>query len=72
MKAVAVFPATKEVRLIDHPEPSVQRPTDVKLKMIQVGICGTDREIWGFQYGAPPTGSSYLITGHESLGQVVE
>jgi threonine dehydrogenase-like Zn-dependent dehydrogenase len=40
--------------------------------MLNVGICGTDREIWRLDYGTPPKGSNYLITGHESLGQVVE
>jgi threonine dehydrogenase-like Zn-dependent dehydrogenase len=72
MKAVAIFPELREVRLIDHPEPKIQRPTDVKLKILNVGVCGTDREIWEFKYGTPPPGSDYLITGHESLGQVIE
>ncbi len=72
MKAVAVFPKTQEIKLIDHPEPRLVRPTDVKIKMLHIGVCGTDREIWDFKYGTPPTGSDYLITGHESLGQVIE
>lgn len=72
MKAIAVFPKTKEVKLIDHPEPVISTPTQVKLRMLNVGICGTDREIWSFQYGEPPHGSDYLINGHESLGEVVE
>lgn len=72
MRAVAVFPKTKEIKLIDHPEPNVTRPTDVKVKIINVGVCGTDREIWSGEYGDPPAGSDYLITGHESFGQVVE
>src|SRR5260221_10317721 len=72
MKAVAVFPKLKEVRLIDHPEPKITQPSQVKLKMINVGVCGTDREIWSFEYGTPPVGSDYLITGHESVGEIVE
>ncbi len=72
MKAVAVFPITKEIKLIDHPEPKIVRPTDVKIKVLNVGVCGTDREIWEFKYGTPPPGCDYLITGHESFGQVVE
>src|SRR6267142_633533 len=72
MKAIAVFPKTKEVKLIDHPEPRITRPTDVKIKMLNVGVCGTDREIWSGQYGDPPPSSDYLITGHESFGQVIE
>jgi glucose 1-dehydrogenase len=72
MKAIAAFPKTREVKLIDHPEPNLVRPTDVKVKILNVGVCGTDREIWEFKYGTPPPGSDYLITGHESFGQVVE
>jgi threonine dehydrogenase-like Zn-dependent dehydrogenase len=72
MKAIAVFPARKEVKMIDHPEPKIVRPDEVKIKILNVGICGTDREIWGLEYGQPPAGSDYLVTGHETIGEVVE
>jgi len=72
MKAIAVFPDKKDVQLIDHPEPKLESPAQAKLKMIDVGICGTDKEIVAFQYGTPPAGSDYLIIGHESLGEVIE
>ena len=72
MRAVAVFPADRRFGVIDHPEPSVASPSDVKLRMLDVGICGTDKEIVSFEYGTPPEGSPYLIIGHESLGEVVE
>jgi threonine dehydrogenase-like Zn-dependent dehydrogenase len=72
MKAVAVFPAEKRFSIIDHPEPAIASATEVKLRMLDVGICGTDKEIVSFEYGTPPEGSPYLIIGHESLGEVVE
>jgi threonine dehydrogenase-like Zn-dependent dehydrogenase len=72
MRAIAVFPASRAVRLIDAPEPALASPTDVKLRMLDVGICGTDREIARFDYGTPPDGSEYLVIGHESLSEVVE
>lgn len=72
MKAVAVFPEKREVTLIETEEPQLTGPRSVKLRMLEVGICGTDREITAFQYGTPPDGSPYLILGHESLGEVVE
>jgi glucose 1-dehydrogenase len=72
MKAVAVFPALKQAKVIDHPEPQISSPTEVKLRMLDIGICGTDKEIMTFQYGTPPKGSEYLIIGHESLGEVIE
>jgi threonine dehydrogenase-like Zn-dependent dehydrogenase len=72
MKAVAVFPMDRRLSIIDHPEPAVASPTDVKLRMLDISIYGTDKEIVTFEYGTPPKGSPYLIIGHESLGQVVE
>lgn len=71
MKAVAVFPDEKRLNLIDHPEPEIADSKHVKIRMLEVGVCGTDREISAFDYGTPPEGSKYLILGHESLGQVV-
>ena len=72
MKALAVFPAQRAVRLVAHPEPAITTPTGVKLRILEIGICGTDREIVGFQYGTPPPGSEYLVLGHESLGELLE
>jgi threonine dehydrogenase-like Zn-dependent dehydrogenase len=72
MKSVAVFPKTHEIKLIHQEEPRITRPTEVKLRMLEVGICGTDKEICAFAYGTPPPGADYLIIGHESLGRVVE
>ena len=72
MRAIAVTPAIKQVSIIDQPEPGISCPTDVKLRMIEAGICGTDKEICAFEYGTPPVGSEHLVIGHESLGEVIE
>ncbi len=72
MKAIPVVPESREVRLLDHPMPRLSAPTDVKLRMIEAGVCGTDREICSFDYGTPPDGSDCLVIGHESVGEVVE
>jgi threonine dehydrogenase-like Zn-dependent dehydrogenase len=72
MKAVAVFPSQRQVRVIDHPEPKMDSPNQAKMRVLDVGVCGTDREITSFEYGTPPAGSDYLIIGHESLSEVVE
>jgi threonine dehydrogenase-like Zn-dependent dehydrogenase len=72
MRAVAVFPAERQVRIIDHPEPKIESPSQAKIRMLHVGICGTDKEIVSFQYGTPPEGFDYLVIGHESLGEIVE
>lgn len=72
MKAVAIFPAKRQARVIECEQPKTVSPTEVKLRILDSGICGTDKEIAAFQYGTPPQGSEYLIIGHESLGEVVE
>lgn len=72
MRAIAAFPAEAEIRLVDHPAPRREAPGEVLVQVLEVGVCGTDREIARFDYGTPPPGSPYLVMGHESLGQVVE
>ena len=73
MKAVAIFPGNKQFKVIrDFPEPRIESPKQIKARMLDVGICGTDKDIVHFQYGTPPEGSPYLVIGHESLGEVVE
>ncbi len=72
MKGVGVIPARREVALVDHPEPAISHADQIKVRTLEVGICGTDREICTFAYGQPPKGDDYLLLGHECLGQVVE
>ena len=72
MKAIAVSPRMKQVQMINQSEPMILSATDVKLRMLEAGVCGTDREICAFEYGTPPKGSEQLVIGHESLGEVVE
>lgn len=73
MKAVAVFKQPPGIRLIEHEAPRIIQPTQVKLKILEVGVCGTDRDICNYAvWGTPPPGEDYLIIGHEALGEVVE
>ncbi|HTU05121.1 MAG TPA: glucose 1-dehydrogenase [Trebonia sp.] len=70
MKAVAVFPGTREVKVIEQKEPEITQPDQVLLRMLDIGICGTDWEICTFEYGTPPPGDDYLVIGHEALAEV--
>jgi len=76
MKAIAVLPGkTGSVHLAEVPKPNV---TDVPngrgvlVKVLRVGVDGTDKEINAAEYGAAPDGSNYLIIGHECFGRVEE
>src|SRR5262249_44378958 len=42
------------------------------LRTLEVGVCGTDREICAFEYGAPPTGEADLVLGHEAVAEAGE
>ena len=75
MKAIARHPwqADNSIHLRDAPKPSVGDVPDgrgVLVKVLRVGVDGTDKEINAAEYGAPPPGDDYLILGHESFGIV--
>ncbi len=72
MKAVSIFPRTQTFKILEHEAPRLSQPDQVMLRMLDIGICGTDREICSFEYGTPPEGHDYLVIGHESLAQVEE
>jgi threonine dehydrogenase-like Zn-dependent dehydrogenase len=72
MKAIAVVPGTTQVRLVDRSEPSITSPDEVKVRIVRVGICGTDREETTGGRALVPTGRQDLVIGHEMFGAVVE
>lgn len=72
MKAIAITPGTKGVQLVDRPEPSITKPDDIKMHVVHVGICGTDREEVSGGRADAPAGKNQLVIGHEMFGQVVE
>jgi threonine dehydrogenase-like Zn-dependent dehydrogenase len=42
----------------------------VLVRVLRVGVDGTDREINAAEYGAAPDGYDFLVIGHEGFGQV--
>ena len=71
LKAIAIVPGTAGSRLVERPEPSIATPDEVKIRMIRVGICGTDREEVSGGRAQAPDGQTELVIGHEMFGQVV-
>ncbi|HEY7396992.1 MAG TPA: alcohol dehydrogenase catalytic domain-containing protein [Gaiellaceae bacterium] len=43
---------------------------EVLLRVLEVGVCGTDREIAHGLFGVPPAGERELVLGHEALAVV--
>ncbi len=72
MKAIAVVPGTKTVGVIDREEPVISGPDEIKVRMVRVGICGTDREEAAGGRALAPDRRRDLVIGHEMLGDVVE
>jgi len=72
MRAVGVFPRKREIEEVSMKTPRITAADQVFLKILEVGICGTDREISSFEYGTPPKDSEFLIIGHEMLGEIVD
>lgn len=72
MKAIALIPGTTTVHLVDRPEPDVTTSDEIKVRILRVGICGTDREEAAGGRARAPIGQTELIIGHEMFGQVVQ
>src|SRR5688572_25497192 len=76
MNAVAVTPGTAmsvHLRRISRPtRAQVPAGRGVLVKVLRVGVDGTDKEINAAEYGAAPPGDDYLVLGHESFGRVIE
>src|SRR5215211_3603356 len=74
MKAIAVKPGIPNtVHLAELPAPKVSDVANgrgVLVRVLRVGVDGTDKEINAAEYGQAPPGYDFLIVGHESFGQV--
>ena len=68
MRALVVEPGVAHsTRVEDIDEPTGD---GVLLRVLEVGVCGTDREISEGLFGDAPEGGKELVIGHESLAQV--
>src|SRR6266480_3352765 len=76
MKAIAVYPGKPHsMHLEDVPMPKVTdipNGQGVLVKVLRVGVDGTDKEINAAEYGMAPESYNFLITGHENFGRVME
>jgi len=74
VKAIAVHPGKAgSLHLRELPTPSIRDVPNgrgVLVKILQVGVDGTDKEINAAEYGQAPPGDDFLTIGHESFGRV--
>ncbi|HEY7634806.1 MAG TPA: glutathione-independent formaldehyde dehydrogenase [Gemmatimonadales bacterium] len=67
MKAL-VYRGPREVRVEDVPDPKIEWPTDVLVRITSTNICGSDLHM----YEGRTDLESGQVIGHENLGQVIE
>lgn len=68
MKALC-WHGTGDVRVDNVPDPTIEHPGDVIIKITAAGICGSDLHLFD---GYQPTMEAGDILGHENMGVVVE
>ena len=67
MRAV-VYQGPRDVRVMDMPDPGIEHPTDVVVKITTTNICGSDLHMYEGRTDMEPG----RILGHENLGTVIE
>jgi len=72
MRAVGLDFEQRKLARFELAEPAPPGPGEVLLRIHEVGVCATDRELARFRFGVPPAGETRLVLGHEALAQVVE
>src|SRR5688572_5465115 len=70
MLAVAAQIGSTQPRLIDVPPPPAPGAGEVLCRTLELGICGTDREILHSAAPLAPPGEERLILGHECLARI--
>jgi threonine dehydrogenase-like Zn-dependent dehydrogenase len=74
VKAIAVTPGKpNSIHLEEVPKPAlddVPEGRGVLVRVLRVGVDGTDKEINAAEYGNAPEGDEFLIIGHENFGVV--
>jgi threonine dehydrogenase-like Zn-dependent dehydrogenase len=70
MKALVTEPGITGSARVEDFDPGVVNADDVPVRVLEVGVCGTDREIAHGLFGVAPSGERALVLGHELLGVV--
>jgi len=70
MKALVVQPGVAGSARVEDVASTGVAEGEVPMRVLEVGVCGTDREIVHGLFGIPPDGEELLVLGHEALGIV--
>lgn len=67
MKAV-VYDGPRDIKVRNVPDPKIQRPTDVLVRIVRSNICGSDLHMYEGRTDMEPG----RVLGHENMGVVAE
>ena len=67
MRSISSLPGLSEPRFVEVPEPAAPGDGEVLCRTLELGVCGTDREILASKNPLLPPGSDHLTLGHECL-----
>jgi len=70
VQAMAAFPGSTRPTLVEVSEPPPPGQGEVLCRTLQLGVCGTDREILKNTRPVLPEGDDFLALGHECLARV--
>jgi threonine dehydrogenase-like Zn-dependent dehydrogenase len=72
MQALVTVPGVPHSTRVEEVPPPERVPGTVLLRPVEVGVCGTDREISEGLFGVAPDDADRLVLGHEVLALVEE
>jgi threonine dehydrogenase-like Zn-dependent dehydrogenase len=72
MRAIAIRPGQEKSAHVTELPPVERRDDQYLVRVLEVGIDGTDNELDSGEYGEAPPGNEVLVIGHESLGEIAE
>jgi glucose 1-dehydrogenase len=70
MQALVTSPGVAGSTRVEEVAAPKAKPGEVLLRVLEVGVCGTDREIDHGQFGIAPVAGAGLVLGHEALAVV--
>lgn len=70
MQGIAALAGSTEPQYVEVPEPAAPGAGEVLCRTLELGVCGTDREILHSARPGVPRGERFLILGHECLARI--
>jgi threonine dehydrogenase-like Zn-dependent dehydrogenase len=72
MRGIAAFTGKTQPGFVELPDPPAAEAGRVLCRTLELGICGTDREILASAEPHTAPGADFLVLGHECLARVEE